>query len=174
MPESPTADSPEAATALPDGASPEADAEVVRRALVRVLEADELRSSPQLGNILRFVVEATLEGRSDAIKGYTIAVEALGRDASFDPQADPIVRVEATRLRRALERYYAGAGAADEIEIVVPRGSYVPQFIPRQTAPPADVAPPPLAPGDLPGEVPPGEASLVPAPVDRADRKSVV
>ena len=174
MPESPTADSPEATTALPDGASPEADAEVVRRALVRVLEADELRSSPQLGNILRFVVEATLEGRSDAIKGYTIAVEALGRDASFDPQADPIVRVEATRLRRALERYYAGAGAADEIEIVVPRGSYVPQFIPRQTAPPADVAPPPqLAPGDLPGEVPPGEASLVPAPVDRAARWSV-
>ncbi|QIB34403.1 tetratricopeptide repeat protein [Ancylobacter pratisalsi] len=106
--------------------------EQVRRALANVLESEELSSSPQLSNILRFVVEATLEGRRDAIKGYTIAVEALGRDASFDPQADPIVRVEATRLRRALERYYAGAGTGDEIEIVVPRGSYVPLFVPRR------------------------------------------
>ncbi|MCK0207232.1 hypothetical protein MWN33_04200 [Starkeya koreensis] len=133
MPESTTAGSADTATvtaAVPVSVPPE----TVRRALAHVLDSEELRSSPQLSNILRFVVEATLEGRSEAIKGYTIAVEALGRDASFDPQADPIVRVEATRLRRALERYYAGAGAADEIEIVVPRGSYVPQFVPRGLA----------------------------------------
>ncbi|WP_371348708.1 tetratricopeptide repeat protein [Ancylobacter sp. IITR112] len=117
---------------LPDAgaASPEA----VRHALSLVLASDELRSSPQLATILRFVVEATLDGRREAIKGYTIAVEALGRDPSFDPQADPIVRVEATRLRRALERYYAGAGAGDDIEIAIPRGSYVPQFLPRLAA----------------------------------------
>ncbi len=114
--------------AEPQPLPPGVTAEAVREALARVLEADELRPSPQLSNILRFVVEATLDGRQDAIKGYTIAVEALGRDPSFDPQADPIVRVEATRLRRALERYYAGAGAGDDIEIMVPRGSYVPQF----------------------------------------------
>lgn len=125
MPESTTIDTPDAGAATP---------EAVRHALALVLGSDELRSSPQLGNILRFVVEATLEGRREAIKGYTIAVEALGRDASFDPQADPIVRVEATRLRRALERYYAGAGAGDEIEIAIPRGSYVPQFLPRLAA----------------------------------------
>ena len=121
MPESTTVETPGA------GAAPEA----VRQALALVLASDELRSSPQLANILRFVVEATLEGRREAIKGYTIAVEALGRDPSFDPQADPIVRVEATRLRRALERYYAGAGAGDELEIAIPRGSYVPHFLPR-------------------------------------------
>lgn len=125
MPESTTIETPDAGAATP---------EAVRHALALVLGSDELRSSPQLGNILRFVVEATLEGRREAIKGYTIAVEALGRDASFDPQADPIVRVEATRLRRALERYYAGAGAGDEIEIAIPRGSYVPQFLPRLPA----------------------------------------
>lgn len=160
MPDSTTADSPEVAAALPDGASPDAGAEAVRRALARVLESEELRSSPQLANILRFVVEATLEGRSDAIKGYTIAVEALGRDASFDPQADPIVRVEATRLRRALERYYAGAGASEEIEIVVPRGSYVPQFVPRQMAASPDaVGQPPLAPVDAVPDLSPDDAS---------------
>ncbi len=125
MPESTTVETPGADAAAPDA---------VRRALAHVLASDELRSSPQLANILRFVVEATLDGRREAIKGYTIAVEALGRDPSFDPQADPIVRVEATRLRRALERYYAGAGAADDIEIAIPRGSYVPRFLPRLAA----------------------------------------
>jgi tetratricopeptide (TPR) repeat protein len=147
---------------LPAGIS----ADAVREALARVLEADELRPSPQLSNILRFVVQATLDGRQDAIKGYTIAVEALGRDPSFDPQADPIVRVEATRLRRSLERYYAGAGANDDIEIMVPRGSYVPQFRLRREA--AGIAPG-LTPGSMPGveEVPDATGD---AGVPRADR----
>ncbi|MCK0195997.1 tetratricopeptide repeat protein [Ancylobacter sp. 6x-1] len=130
------ADADTAEPAFPEAGLAEAEqgtpsSEAVRAALVRVLDSEELRSSPQLSNILRFVVEARLEGRQEAIKGYTIAVEALGRDPSFDPQADPIVRVEATRLRRALERYYAGNGATDEITILVPRGSYVPQFLLR-------------------------------------------
>lgn len=165
MPESTIAGSADTATvAAPLSVPPE----TVRRALARVLDSEELRSSPQLSNILRFVVEATLEGRSEAIKGYTIAVEALGRDASFDPQADPIVRVEATRLRRALERYYAGAGAADEIEIVVPRGSYVPQFLPRGPAAEPVAEPSPVedaAPEDVPA--PPRRAAPV-APVPAA------
>ena len=84
--------------------------------------------SPQLGAFLRFVVEAVLQGKSDRIKGYTIGVEVLRRDPSFDPQADPIVRVEATRLRRTIERYYAGPGADDAIIVDLPRGSYVPTF----------------------------------------------
>ncbi|MBB3773149.1 tetratricopeptide (TPR) repeat protein [Angulomicrobium tetraedrale] len=145
MSDSASADLTEAGLVPPEGTSEDARADSARRALARVLESEELRSSPQLSNILRFIVEATLEGRREAIKGYTIAVEALGRDASFDPQADPIVRVEATRLRRALERYYAGAGAADEIEIAVPRGSYVPQFVPRRLGEPASEAPVPEA-----------------------------
>ena len=69
-----------------------------------------------------------LAGRSDRIKGYTIGVHALGRGESFDPQTDPIVRVEAGRLRRALARYYAGAGSTDPLVIELPRGGYVPTF----------------------------------------------
>src|SRR5262249_45355136 len=98
----------------------------VRAALNRVSEA--LRSSPQLIAFLRFVVEASLRGESHLIKAYTIAVQALGRDAGFDATTDPIVRVEAGRLRRALERYYAGPGAADSVRIHIPRGRYVPEF----------------------------------------------
>jgi hypothetical protein len=100
----------------------------IRAALDRITGSDVLGTSPQLAAFLRFVVESTLRGEAERIKGYTIATAALGRGQDFDPQADPIVRVEAGRLRRALERYYAGPGSADVIVIDVPRGRYVPTF----------------------------------------------
>ena len=65
----------------------------------RVLGSEEFRASPNLTAFLRFIVERTLEGREDTIKAYTVATEVLGRPESFDPQVDPIVRVEATRLQ---------------------------------------------------------------------------
>jgi tetratricopeptide (TPR) repeat protein len=97
--------------------------------------SEAFRGSPQLVSFLRYVVEATLRGGSDRIKGYTIAVEALGRAENFDPQADPIVRVEAMRLRRALTRYYENGGKRDPVLIDLPLGSYVPAF--RRNAPSA-------------------------------------
>ena len=112
----------------------------IRAALERVLASEVMRSSPQLAAFLRFVVEAVLEGNSDRIKGYVIALEVLKRGAQFNPQIDPIVRVEATRLRRTLERYYAGAGAEDPVVITLPRGTYVPTFTRRTAARPGDLA----------------------------------
>src|SRR6202011_3207137 len=106
-------------------------AQEIRAAFERVVASDVMRSSPQLMAFLRFVVEAVLEGNSDRIKGYVIAVEVLKRGTKFNPQIDPIVRVEATRLRRTLERYYADEGAEDPIVIVLPRGAYVPTFTRR-------------------------------------------
>ncbi len=100
----------------------------VRAALERMVASDMFRTSPQLAAFLRFVVEATLRGEGAQIKGYTIAVEALGRGDTFDPQHDPIVRVEAGRLRRTIEQYYAGPGAADLVAIDLPLGRYIPAF----------------------------------------------
>jgi len=105
-----------------------AGAEEVRVELARIVASAVFRDSPRLAAFLRFVVNAELEGNGDRIKGYTIAVEALGRDADFDPQSDPIVRVEARRLRDALARYYAGVGRDDPLVIELPRGGYVPAF----------------------------------------------
>jgi hypothetical protein len=101
----------------------------IRAALAAVLASADFRASTQLAQFLTYIVEQTLKGEAETIKGYTIAVEALGRSSDFDPQLDPIVRVEATRLRRALAAYYAGAGRDDPITILVPKGSYVPQFL---------------------------------------------
>jgi len=107
----------------------------VRAQLERMMASDDFNRSPQLGAFLRFVVEAVLQGKSDRIKAYTIGVDVLRRDTKFDPQLDPIVRVEATRLRRTIDRYYAGLGADDAIRIDLPRGSYIPTFSRRPVLP---------------------------------------
>jgi hypothetical protein len=99
-----------------------------RAEVARIAGSRQFRASPRLLAFLSYVMERTLAGQCSRIKGYTIAVEALGRDASFDPQSDPIVRVEAGRLRRALARYYAHEGRGASVMIALPRGSYVPVF----------------------------------------------
>ncbi|MEJ2626046.1 MAG: hypothetical protein P8Z80_16410 [Pseudolabrys sp.] len=127
------------ATRLPEmsNADPEIAPEPaeIRAALADVLASQSFSKSAQLTNFLRFVVEETLAGRGKRIKAYTIATDALGRDETFDPQADPIVRVEAARLRRALRTYYADGGAAQSIVIELPTGTYAPVFhTPQRTA----------------------------------------
>jgi hypothetical protein len=102
--------------------------EECRAALVRVTESARFKAAPRLASFLCFVVEATLSGEAGRLKAYTIAVGALGRADDFDPTADPIVRVEAGRLRTALARYYDSGGSADPVRIEVPRGRYVPEF----------------------------------------------
>jgi hypothetical protein len=111
----------------------------IRAALTRIAVSRPFGASPKLTSFLRFVVEATLAGRADRLKGYTIGVEALGRAASFDPQTDPIVRVEAVRLRRALAAYYAGQGAGDPVIIGLPLGRYVPTFRRAQRSAPRTI-----------------------------------
>lgn len=113
------------ATAAPDPAD-------IRAALAHLLTSPPFGKSAQLSNFLHFVVEETLAGRGSRIKAYTIATAALGRDQAFDPQTDPIVRVEAARLRRALRDYYANGGADDAVMIELPTGSYMPVFYPRR------------------------------------------
>ncbi|WP_422375029.1 hypothetical protein [Roseibium sp.] len=102
--------------------------ELVQAALVSALQSREFQSAPQLRAFLGFVVRATLDREQEKVKGYTIAVEALGRPEDFNPVTDPIVRVEAARLRRRLEKYYTGSGADDPVRILIPKGSYAPEF----------------------------------------------
>jgi tetratricopeptide (TPR) repeat protein len=101
---------------------------IIRAGLAHALAADSFRAAPQLSAFLSFIVERAIDGRGSELKGYTIAVEALGRSAEFDPQSDPIVRVEAGRLRRTLGQYYAGEGHGDPVRITMPVGGYVPVF----------------------------------------------
>lgn len=96
--------------------------------LQRILASREFITSRRLSDFLRFVVECTITGESKAIKQYSIGVEVYGRDSSFDPKSDPLVRIEASRLRRALDKYYKNTGKSDSIIFGIPRGTYVPRF----------------------------------------------
>ena len=114
--------------------------ETIRTQLDRIYRDAEFRASDKQRKFLRFVVDETLEGRTSQLKGYTIAVAVYGRTEKFDPQVDPIVRVEAGRLRRALEHYYLTAGSNDPVCIEIPKGGYIPTFHAIRMPPSGDKA----------------------------------
>src|SRR4051794_37718 len=128
-------------------ASPSPDE--VRAQLERIIDSVEFAVSERARSFLRYVVGEALDGRGERIKAYSIAVEVLGRDEGFDANADPAVRLEAGRLRRALERYYLVAGQADPVLIEIPKGAYVPVFATRAPLV-KDVAPEPDGPAEAP------------------------
>jgi serine/threonine-protein kinase len=83
---------------------------------------------------LGLVVTEMLEGRSNDLKEYRLGLEVFDRQESFDPGADPIVRVEARRLRAKLAKYYGSDGRYDDIVVELPKGGYVPSFRRREPA----------------------------------------
>jgi tetratricopeptide (TPR) repeat protein len=97
--------------------------EEVFEALRRVFEDPAFARAPQLRRLLEYLAEHAADGDRQ-LKEYTIAVEALGRPTSFDPNQDASVRVQAGRLRRALDKYYAVNGRDDPVRIALPVGSY--------------------------------------------------
>jgi Tol biopolymer transport system component len=100
---------------------------VVREELARILSSDVFTRSDRLSAFLRFIVEKTLNGEGDSLKEHVLAVELYGKAADFNAAADPIVRVDARRLRDKLREYYASA-PHDDVLIGVPKGSYTPVF----------------------------------------------
>ena len=108
---------------------PVTDPKAIEEALDRILSSPEFEATARQKNFLRFVTQMFLEGRAGEIKGYTVATDVFGRDGDFDPGTDPIVSVEAGRLRRAIEHYYLTAGRRDRVRITIPKGGYVPSFL---------------------------------------------
>jgi TolB-like protein/Tfp pilus assembly protein PilF len=114
--------------------------DAVRVELRRIIGSPEFDASERNHRFLEHVVEETLAGRAGHIKAYSIATSVFGRESSFDPQADPIIRIEASRLRRSIERYYLTAGKDDPVRIDIPRGTYVPTFQGRAGDAPLPIA----------------------------------
>jgi adenylate cyclase len=103
-------------------------AESVQQQVNRILTSPEFRATDVQKAFLTFVVETALAGRSHEIKGYTVATQVFGRGEDFNQATDPIVSIQANKLRRALERYYLVAGQNDPVRIDIPKGTYVPVF----------------------------------------------
>ena len=108
----------------PRGAAEPTAAEVTA-ALERILRSRCFAHASRASDFLRFVVDKTLAGERAQLKGYTIAIHVFGRPADFDAKTDPLVRVEALRLRQRLTEYYAGEGSGERVRLEMPRGGYV-------------------------------------------------
>ena len=116
---------------LPDSA--------VRAQLETILASDVFSRSQQLRRFLAFIVEQRLAGQGHSLKESVLANELYGKGTDFDGGTDPVVRVDARRLRDKLREYYQGR--SDRVVISLPKGSYVPHFqansvVPTNTVPP--------------------------------------
>jgi TolB-like protein len=102
--------------------------EMLQTQLARIMESRQFCNAPRLSRFLSYVVNESLAGRFDRLKGYTIGLEVFDRPDDFDPQTDTIVRVQARALRQKLGQYYALEGRDDPVHITIAKGSYVPAF----------------------------------------------
>src|SRR6266516_3229022 len=109
----------------------------VRAELERILGSQALGGADQLKRLLRLADERTLNGRPELLKEYNLGLEVFQRPPDYDPKIDPIVRVQARRLRSKLDEYYASEGAYASLVIQIPKGAYVPVFEARRSAAPA-------------------------------------
>src|SRR5262244_393137 len=101
----------------------------------RLINSHVLHGSEQLCKLLRYLAEHALERHGSPLKEYQIATEVFGRPADFDPQLDSTIRVQAGRLRLKLAEYYSSEGASDSVIVELPKGTYLPSFHLRSTAP---------------------------------------
>jgi TolB-like protein len=113
-------------TALPVSASP--SPQEIRAQVDRILASRLFARSERLCRFLRFCVELTLEERGEQLKEQLVGAEVFDRKGDYDPRTDPIVRVEARRLRSKLKAYYTSPGKSDGVLIELPKGAYVPSF----------------------------------------------
>ena len=121
---------------------PEHEADRQREQLNRIVTSHTFHGSARHRRFLSYVVEKVLCGDALRLKGYTLGLEVFDRGDDFDPQLDPVVRIEAGRLRRSLDRYYLTEGKDDPIVISIPKGGYVPDFTESTKALPLALAPP--------------------------------
>ena len=119
-----------------DGASVPTHADILEQ-LDRIRSSSEFDVPERARQFFAYVVGETVGGRANRIKAYSIAVEVYGRSCSFDPQIDPVVRIQAGLIRRGLEHYYLVAGQNDPIVVTMPKGGYVPVFSRRTETPPS-------------------------------------
>src|SRR5258706_972301 len=112
--------------------------DAIRAVLGRITASSGFATADRMRRFIDFVVNKPLDGEAATVKEYLVGVEVFDRGRDFDPRTDTIVRVEARRLRKKLEEYYAQAGKDEAVYITLPSGSYVPRIEVRNSA---DAAP---------------------------------
>jgi hypothetical protein len=120
---------PKRKASFADGKVTAADAQFE---LQRLVASPDFSASARRKALLTYLVEQTLEGGAGKLKEFSIALAVFGRDETFDPRADPVVRLEARRLRNDLDEFYHATGRDHPIRIMIPKGSYRATFEPQR------------------------------------------
>jgi adenylate cyclase len=118
-------------TSIADGKVAATDAQIE---LQRLLSSPDFSASARRKALLAYLVQQTVEGGAGKLKEFSIGLAVFGRDETFDPRADPVVRLETHRLRRDLDEFYRGIGRDDPIRIMIPKGGYSTTFEPQRNA----------------------------------------
>lgn len=100
------------------------DKQLILSELEQVLASPGFRSRKRIKQFMRYVVHETVAGRGKQLNQYSIAVNALGKSDDFSPTLNPLVRIEAGRLRKLLDDYYADLGKYNPVRLYMPKGSY--------------------------------------------------
>lgn len=134
-------------TVTPIALKTEAERSAIQEQLERILANPLFKNSKRYPNLLRYVVERTLDGHSRELKERTLGVEVFARDPEYDTNLDPVVRTTAAEIRKRLAQYYQDPVHDSEIRIHLPLGSYAPNFEEALEKPAvAPVAPSPKVP----------------------------
>jgi hypothetical protein len=140
-----------------NGAAFASNAALVREQLNRLLAHPLFTNSKRYPMLLAYTVEQALLGNAGELKERTIGVEALGREANYDVNLDPVVRTTAAEVRKRLIQYYYNPDHAGELIIELPVGSYVPLF--RESFPSASTPVDTTLSAERPETLPPGRAA---------------
>jgi len=126
---------------------PEAEREAIQAQLERMLADPLFRNSKRYPNLLRFLVERTLQGQTDDLKERTLGIEVFERKPDYDTTLDPVVRTTAGEVRKRIAQYYHESGRQNEIRIDLPVGSYVPEIrVPAPEVPTGSIEVSPVPP----------------------------
>ena len=106
----------------------ESDEQAIRQQMDRIIHSSPFHQSRRRQRFLEYLVNETLAGRGERLKAYNVALEVFDRPETFDATVDPLVRIEAARLREKLREYYGTDGQGDPIRIDLPKGTYTPQI----------------------------------------------
>lgn len=102
---------------------------LIREELASLLQSVHFMSSKRYPALLKYVVEKTLDGRSDELKERVLGIEVFGRTPDYDTNNDTIVRVTAGEVRKRLTLIYHESANDRAVQIQLPVGSYVPEFL---------------------------------------------
>lgn len=111
----------------------EADHRAAMAQLERILASPAFRNSRRNSKLLRYIVERTLEGRTELLKERLLGTDVFGRPPDYDTSSDHIVRSTAGEIRKRLAQFYLQPGCDCGIRIDLLPGSYIPRFRPLES-----------------------------------------